>query len=756
MSKKSNHFVLWVFLVVAGCPIDSARTQDADLLEYMSDYVSDEVREEIEKLLEGPQSTGVNDASLSNAEANEKIAELIFSGDSEKVDEGISLLITFVEYLNWHSRAREHPPVLRDFAAIPGLKEFLLWYWRKNVQVSGGTPPRFTPPVDVGPEEELEILQDVEKFKDWLASDEPPPWTDIPYVLAVVFPGDEEVHEVIWENYDPSQPGGTLNALTLGRFTTPEATALRIDALFAERDDFLAHFSSSAAKGLGQCQSDEGFRALVERMEQLDDIHLASFVVEAIVSYGTKALTYKDKLKQIGKRFHIATETELERASEGLLLNHRHTDSRYRLNNALKSLDRLSKFDDRRKSTKDAVIESPRADDGAQEAINLAPETSSDTTNLQNDSASAESLLIFQIEWDSQPSHREMYFKLVTDADSNFRGEWTNSEKKTFQVENLKIQDNTFSFSFRPHFDDKKYVQEFKGTFNEENISGEMFEIFGDIKPPGSRPFSGYRKPDQSPVPVPVEIEPFAPLAWDDGLYTVLTKSNEWTDVQTRFIECKSAEEQETELRMNFDAVSNDQEFAIFLDNFIETTVNIQGQESLYANSAEEIVPLECASLELTLYPVRIMRTHFRVRIWMDRLPSLFDTAPERVAQSTTYNRSFPFVLSRVVLDTSSLNVQYSKNKIYRPYWDRYHGNTMLNANEEEVFITRDDLYGDINGNTFNHSVHMSFVDPISTRLMMKYGYNDGQYALPETLVLETEVQASYTLELDFKRAHTE
>ncbi|MYD45528.1 MAG: hypothetical protein F4W92_04180 [Gammaproteobacteria bacterium] len=750
---SSRRFVvLTAIFVQIGWVVEIARSQDVDLDLLIPDMASEEVQAEIKKLLEGPQLTGVNDPTLSNAEVNEKIAELIFSGESEKVDEGISQLSLFVEFVNWHSRATENPPVLRDFAAIPGLKEFLLWYWRENVRESGGTPPRFTLPEEVGQEEELEILQDVEKFKDWVASDEPPPWTEIPYVLAVVFPGDEDVHAVIWENYDPSQPGGTLNALTLGRFTTPEATTLRVDALSADRGDFLANFSASAARGLGLCQSEEGFRALVERMERLDDIHLASFVVEAIVAHGTKALTYKDKLTQIGKRFHTTTEIEFEPASEGSFPDHGDTDSRYRLHIALKNLDRLSQFEDRRKSSKDATIESPPSDDGAQEAINLAPETSSDATNLQNDSASAESLLIFQIEWDSQPSHREMYFKLVTDADSNFSGEWTNSDKKTFQVENLKVQDNTFYFSFQPHFDDKKYVQEFEGTFNEENISGEMFESSGDIKFPGGRPFSGHRKPDQPPVPEAVEIEPFAPLVWDDGLFTVLKKSNEWTDVQKRFIECKEAEEQETELRMNFDAVTNDQEFAIFLDNFVETTMSVQGEGSLSADSTEETVPLECARLEVTLYPVRIMRTHFRVRIWMDQLPSLLDTAPERVGQSTAYNRSFPFVLSRVVLDTSSLNVQYSKNKIYRPYWDRYQGNTMLNANEEEVFLTRDDLYGDVNGNTFHHSVHMTFVDPISTRLKMKYGYNHDKYALPETLVLDTEVQTSYTLELEFNR----
>ena len=111
-------------------------------------------------------------------------------------------------------------------------------------------------------------------------------------------------------------------------------------------------------------------------MEQLDDIHLASFVVEAIVAHGTKALTYKVKLTRIGKRFHTTAEIEFERVSNGSFPDHGATDSRYRLHVALKNLDRLSQFDDRRMSSKDATIESPRADEGVQGAINLTPDVS--------------------------------------------------------------------------------------------------------------------------------------------------------------------------------------------------------------------------------------------------------------------------------------------------------------------------------------------------------------------------------------------
>ena len=80
----------------------------------------------------------------------------------------------------------------------------------------------------------------------------------------------------------------------------------------------------------------------------------------------------------------------------------------------------------------------------------------------------------------------------------------------------------------------------------------------------------------------------------------------------------------------------------------------------------------------------------------------------------------------------------------------------MLNANEEEVFVTRDELYGDVNGNTFVHSVHVTFVDSKSSSLLMKYGYNDKEYALPESLVEDSDVQTAYTLDLVFTRGNFE
>ena len=60
---------------------------------------------------------------------------------------------------------------------------------------------------------------------------------------------------------------------------------------------------------------------------------------------------------------------------------------------------------------------------------------------------------------------------------------------------------------------------------------------------------------------------------------------------------------------------------------------------------------------------------------------SLKKSESERVAKSTKYNRLFPILATQVALDTSSLDVQSSKNNIYRIFWDKYQGNTMLDPN---------------------------------------------------------------------------
>ena len=579
---------LAVFFVLLVLLIEVSWAQDLEVLEAISEHMSEEVQEELLKILEGPQPTGVNDPSLSNSDVNEQIAELLFSGDSEKVKAGLTQLNAYVEFVHWNSQAGERAPVSRDFASISGLKEFLIWRWREEIRESDGIPPRFQASPDVDVEDELEIMQDVEKFKEWMNATKPPAWITIPFILAVVFPGDSEVHEVIWESHDPSQPGGTLNALTMGRFTTPEATALRIEALFAESDDFLAHFSANAARGLGRCQTDEGFHALVRRMEGLNEILLASIVVEAIVAYGTKALAHRDELTKIGARFQVTAEVNLTPPTTNVSTTPIESESRYRLHRALKSLERLAKFHERRSSMEKSAPQEPINEDMTPDALNSGQGAVNGVDGPLSTPSVSETTVIYQIEWDNRPSPREMYFTLTTDIDGNFHGEWTDSNKKTFQVENLKIQDNTFYFTYQLSFDVEEIEMAFDGTFDSENFSGRMFMLNQGERTRGNRPFSGHRKSDKPPVPKAVEIEPFAPLTWNDGLYTVLVKSNDWTDVKKRFIECKGSEAQDDELRMEFDTVTNDKEFTKLLDKIVETTMSVQGEDRLSRNTTQD------------------------------------------------------------------------------------------------------------------------------------------------------------------------
>lgn len=67
-----------MLFVIVGCVVENTWTQASDILQHMSDYLSVEVREKLQKMLEGPQPTGVNDPTLTNAEVNEQVSDLIF------------------------------------------------------------------------------------------------------------------------------------------------------------------------------------------------------------------------------------------------------------------------------------------------------------------------------------------------------------------------------------------------------------------------------------------------------------------------------------------------------------------------------------------------------------------------------------------------------------------------------------------------------------------------------------------------------
>ena len=119
--------------------------------------------------------------------------------------------------------------VARTFSQVPGLKEFLIGYWHDNIGY------------------------------DWDGTA-----AVAPTILAVHFPGDEDVHRLIWEQHAlTGNVFGTLVVLNAGRFGTPEADALRIESLSS--DDMIVFVAG--ALGLAISKPEKGLDALIESLK---------------------------------------------------------------------------------------------------------------------------------------------------------------------------------------------------------------------------------------------------------------------------------------------------------------------------------------------------------------------------------------------------------------------------------------------------------------------------------------------------------
>ena len=231
------------------------------------------------------EQKGVYDTSFDNNEANKLINDAIHGDDPKAIEHvvrGMGMLAAWVETSLW-SGSGSTPPI-RRFQNIPGIKEFLVDYWRTG-EGSGAVFDKELP--DSG----MPIL---------------PAWQFVPGILAVYFPNALEVHDFIWEIHDPTNPIPTLRLLNAGGFKTPEATAYRIQKLNIANIQRSSHGRDAgiafeakrhAAKGLALYQTDEGLQELVKQLE-LDD-HALPEVVEAIVAYGLAALPYLEDLREV-------------------------------------------------------------------------------------------------------------------------------------------------------------------------------------------------------------------------------------------------------------------------------------------------------------------------------------------------------------------------------------------------------------------------------------------------------------------------
>lgn len=424
-----------------------------------------EVVAELSKIMAGSGLTGVNDPRRTNQEINEQVANLLFSYDPSDVNKGLRELGEYVSYVRKNSKNNQNPPVLRTFDRIPGFKQVLLLHFRKGVEDSGGEVPLFQPPREIDPSEELELLQDPLKFKEFVNNEVRPAWMDIPAILAVVFPEDADVHDLIWEAHDPVQPGATLASLDLGRYATPRATKYRRSILFSYHNDWSHFWTIDAARGLGLCQSDEAFDALLRRLKQPYDELLGSFIVEAIVAYGPRALTYRDLVREVAERFRATSNSDNSAALR-------------RLHEALKNLDSLAESYARlnpssTKKTANAELGLATESNAVRVAGSEIKSSSEEVQEVLTEEDSGYSRT-YLIAWNELDSPRKEFFTLEEIEDGHYRGAWTDRGLKTYEVRDLKIDGSKFSFSYKPYSDvDLEWMHE--GTLEDDEISGRQY-----------------------------------------------------------------------------------------------------------------------------------------------------------------------------------------------------------------------------------------------------------------------------------------
>lgn len=243
----------------------------------------------LEAVYEDFASSGVFDLGLSNAKANELVRQGLFGSDPK-------LARLTLQAMAAHAMARHFGSgtvAERNFAAVPQLKEFLIASWPNRVAEEGhinilGDPDdSFSQLADAMDNDERDLIAATAAVG--------PDWLLIPRVLAASFPGDEDVHRFLWDNFAPHvhEPKHMLlMVFNEGRFKTPEVDRMRIESVGG--DDHL--LSSSAAEGLAFSRPEGGIDALVLALRNYPE--RAAFLVDALVSYGPEATPFLERIPE--------------------------------------------------------------------------------------------------------------------------------------------------------------------------------------------------------------------------------------------------------------------------------------------------------------------------------------------------------------------------------------------------------------------------------------------------------------------------
>lgn len=222
----------------------------------------------------------------SDKELQDLVASGLISDDPHVVSATIGSLAWYAVHSFTQVDESGNPRFDRGLNKVPDLKENLIEVWRANKTEE--SYPLTEENIDESVEVRNELLVLAHEFV----------WSYVPPILAVLFPADDEVHELLWDGYDSENPATILDWLNRGRFTTERATKLRLEVL----NEIDGPAPVLAVIGLGFTQTAEALSALVDRL-QTDPGNrvLCAYLIDSIAEHGTRALPHLNSLRTAAK-----------------------------------------------------------------------------------------------------------------------------------------------------------------------------------------------------------------------------------------------------------------------------------------------------------------------------------------------------------------------------------------------------------------------------------------------------------------------
>ena len=251
---------------------------------------------------------GIFDPEVPTSTVQDLLSKGLYHKDPEIATCTISVIVWYVGVSDTAAYIGNPRPVDRRLGEIPGLYELFIRLWEEGWKEAGGIVPDVSFPDD--------IEDRVVNKSGCLISDRDTVWTSLVSPMVFIFPGDEKVHDIIWQDLSQSNPDGLLGALYDGKFNTPKAQQHRIDILTNPQTNF--YNANLAAKSLGEFRAKGGLEALAGVLQEdtLAFIPPKLTIVEAMLNYEAEAVPHLDLMRKMlnSAETHSSQDREWKKA----------------------------------------------------------------------------------------------------------------------------------------------------------------------------------------------------------------------------------------------------------------------------------------------------------------------------------------------------------------------------------------------------------------------------------------------------------